>query len=194
MGPVERLRRIRAVRRHLERRRETLYRLAYAWCDDPFLADDLVQQAAAKALQNAGQLRCVEQVGHWMVRILSNCWRDHLRRSGRETGGEAARAWAESASPEGECEREATVRRVRAALGRLTPDQRQVVTLVDLEGYSYAEAAEVLGVPIGTVMSRLCRGRRLLRQALLQEETRDEDAIGDTGRRRSRVAVVRRIR
>jgi len=63
MGPIERLRRIGAVRRHLEQRREALYRLAFAWCNDPCLADDLVQQAAAKALQGAGQLRGVERVG-----------------------------------------------------------------------------------------------------------------------------------
>jgi DNA-directed RNA polymerase specialized sigma24 family protein len=60
--------------------------------------------------------------------------------------------------------------RVRAAVARLPVGQRQTLTLVDLEEFSYAEVGEILGIPIGTVMSRLCRGRRALRDELLRVE------------------------
>ena len=60
---------------------------------------------------------------------------------------------------------------LEAALARLPEEQRQVVLLVGLEGMSYKDAAEVLGVPIGTVMSRLARGRERLRQAMAGEST-----------------------
>jgi RNA polymerase sigma-70 factor (ECF subfamily) len=63
------------------------------------------------------------------------------------------------------------VARVRAAVARLPVGQRQVLTLVDLEEFSYAEVGEILGIPIGTVMSRLCRGRRALRDDLLRVES-----------------------
>ena len=63
-----------------------------------------------------------------------------------------------------------TVNRVRAAVARLPVGQRQVVTLVDLEEFSYAEVAATLGIPIGTVMSRLCRARLALRDQLRQPD------------------------
>jgi len=191
MGPIERLRRIGAVRRHLEQRREALYRLAFAWCNDPCLADDLVQQAAAKALQGAGQLRGVERVDRWVVRIMANCWRDHLRRAGREVPEDILpHAHAEPATPEWECEREATVERVRSAMMRIPPAQREVVALVDLEGYSYAEAADALGIPVGTVMSRLCRARRALRGLLLEERGSGAGRPAPRGT----VTVMRRVK
>ena len=63
-------------------------------------------------------------------------------------------------------------RRVRRAVGTLPLAQRQVVTLVDLEGFSYASVAEILDIPVGTVMSRLSRGRRALRDRLLDMNSR----------------------
>ena len=61
--------------------RENLYRIAYSWCHNPSLADDLVQEALTKALKNSGQLRDPNTLKAWLYRILSNCWRDHFRRS-----------------------------------------------------------------------------------------------------------------
>jgi RNA polymerase sigma-70 factor (ECF subfamily) len=60
------------------------------------------------------------------------------------------------------------VLRVRTAVAALPLEQRQVVTLVDLEGFAYAAVAEILSIPVGTVMSRLCRGRRALRDKLIE--------------------------
>ena len=71
-------------RRTLAEYRENLYRIAYSWCHNPALADDLVQETLAKALKNSSQLRDQQTIRAWLYRILSNCWRDHFRRS-RET-------------------------------------------------------------------------------------------------------------
>ncbi len=171
IGPIERMRRARAVRRQLEEQRDALYQLAYAWCQDPYLADDLVQQTAAKALQNAAQLRCEAHARAWLCRILSNCWHDHLRR-GRETVDVATVVCIDHHTPEHEAEREAVVRRVRAAMRALSPEHRQVLSLVDLQGCSYAEVASILEIPVGTVMSRLCRARRALKAQLDREAAR----------------------
>lgn len=166
-----------ALRREIESSRDMLCRMAYAWCRDAALADDLAQMAVEKALRAAGQLRDAERLKAWLLKILANCLRDHVREtrdmvdfdSVEETlvaGGETleeARASAE------------LVRRVRAAVAGLPLGQRQIVTLVDLEECSYAEAAEILEIPIGTVMSRLCRARRALREVL---EPVAQDALG----------------
>ncbi len=61
-------------RKTLAEYRENLYRIAYSWCHNPALADDLVQEALAKALKNSGQLRDLKTVKAWLYRILSNCW------------------------------------------------------------------------------------------------------------------------
>jgi len=68
--------------------------------------------------------------------------------------------------PEGYAERQEAVIRVRTAIAALPLGQRQVVTLVDLEEFSYAEVADIMAIPIGTVMSRLCRAREALRGLL----------------------------
>ena len=70
-------------------------------------------------------------------------------------------------TPESESSRAEIVSMVRAAIARLPQGQRQVVTLVDLEGFSYVEVAQILDVPIGTIMSRLCRARNAMKDILL---------------------------
>ena len=87
-----------------------------------------------------------------------------------------AEVGAERADDSAAAESALAMRQLREALLRLPDDQRQVVLLVGLEQLSYAEAAEVLGVPIGTVMSRLSRGRERLRQ-LLDGETPDRQGL-----------------
>lgn len=159
-------------RAELEAARPGLYRVAYAWCRDATLADDLVQEATAKALERGDQLRDPARLKSWLFAILSRCWHDQLRarhphQDIDELGEESL---AVDSSPLDELERRQIVLRVRAAVARLPVGQRQVLTLVDLEEFSYAEVGEILGIPIGTVMSRLCRGRRALRDELLRAE------------------------
>lgn len=157
-----------AVRRELEASRGLLYRMAYAWCHDAALADDLAHEAAEKALRQAGQLRDVRRLRAWLLRILANCVRDHarLRRGHVELAAVEETLAAAGPTPE---EAQASVQlalRVRRAVGELPLGQRQVVTLVDLEGCSYAEVGAILEIPIGTVMSRVCRARQALRERL----------------------------
>jgi RNA polymerase sigma-70 factor (ECF subfamily) len=155
----------RELREALEQNRARLYRLAYAWSHNRALADDVVQETLAKALAKAGQLRDPRARDAWLFSILANCYRDHFRRH-REMEDVDGIELAHEATPESESGRHEMIGQVRSAIARLPEGQRQVITLVDLEGFSYAETAQILEVPVGTVMSRLCRARQALRALL----------------------------
>jgi len=168
MVDVFNLFRSRHARPLLEAHRARLYRIAYAWTRSQALADDLVQETLTKALVKAGQLRDPKASEAWLYSILSNCYRDHFRRL-RETEDVDAIELVSNADPERESSQQQLIDRVRSAMMRLPEGQRQVVSLVDIEGFSYVEVAEILAVPIGTVMSRLCRARAALKEQLLPE-------------------------
>ena len=152
----------------VEALRPVLYRIAYAWCHDAALADDLVQETLSKAWARRAQLRDEAVLKAWLVAIMNHCWLDHLR--GRRDFDDVD-DWQdelESATdtPEVCCNREQVIACVRAAVARLPLGQRQVLTLVDLEEFGYAEVAGILDIPVGTVMSRLSRARASLRNFL----------------------------
>ncbi len=149
----------------LRQTRARLYRVAYSWSHNAALAEDLVQETLAKAVVKSGQLRDPAARDAWLFSILANCFRDHFRRH-REMDNVDDLELPHEHTPESESGRMEVAARVRAAIGQLPEGQRQVVTLVDLEGFSYVEVAGILGVPIGTVMSRLCRARGALRERL----------------------------
>ena len=169
MNVISNLCKHQQFKRTLADYRENLYRIAYSWCHNPALADDLVQEALTKALKNSGQLRDPQTVKAWLYRILSNCWRDHFRRS-RDMVDIDDVVLVEKSTPDLHHDRQQIVNRVREAIAHLPIGQRQVITLVDLEGCSYIEVAQILDVPIGTVMSRLSRARKALKQQLLEAE------------------------
>ena len=154
------------LQQRLAESRERLFRIAYSWCHDAALADDLVQETLEKALKKGNQLKDPKALNTWLFTILNNCWRDHFRRQ-RETVDIDELSFSSQITPEDEGHRHQLIGKVHAALETLPPNQRQVVTLVDLEGCSYIEVAEILDIPIGTVMSRLCRARRALKDRLL---------------------------
>ena len=156
----------RAFRKLVCNSRERLYRMAYAWTHNPHLADDLVQQAIYKALSNQRQLKELEAAEAWLFRILSNCLKDHYRAK-REVVPADDLVAAASGAPERMTEQQQLVETVQHAVRQLPLAQCQVVTLVDLEGFTYATVANILDIPVGTVMSRLCRGRRALREHLI---------------------------
>lgn len=154
-------------RARVEVQREPLYRLAYSWCHDAALADDLVQETLLRALGRGGQLRDQSKLKSWLCSILANCLKDHYRGTQpSEPLDEEMPSHADS--PEAASASSQLAARVRAEIARLPLGQRQVVTLVDLEGFSYAEVGEILEVPTGTVMSRLCRAREALRLRLME--------------------------
>jgi len=155
----------------LEQSRSRLYRLAYSWCHNRALADDLTQEALSKGIAKAGQLRDHDALDSWLFGILSNCLTDHFRRHRETVDIEAVeeRFLIGGANPEDDYQQSQTVLRIRRAIAELPIGQRQVVTLVDLEELSYAEVANILEIPVGTVMSRLCRARQSLKELLLRE-------------------------
>jgi RNA polymerase sigma-70 factor (ECF subfamily) len=161
------------IRKELEKRRSLLYRIAYSWCHNASLADDLVQDAIVKALRNSSQLKNTDAVNGWLSRILANCWYDYLRQQ-KETVDLDNLPYEEFASEDDEHEKQDIIRRVRAMIAELPMGQRQVITLVDLAGFSYVEIAEILDIPIGTVMSRINRARNTLKKRLADYDPRQE--------------------
>lgn len=156
--------------RRLEQLRPRLYRLAFSWCKESYLAEDLVQEAMIRALQKQAQLRDEELLDRWVIRILANQWMDHARQQVHDENiddMEQTLSCEEHLSPDNVHGRDEMIERVRNAVMRLPPMQRIVVTLVDLEEFSYKEVATTLDLPIGTIMSRLSRGRQALRNLLI---------------------------
>jgi RNA polymerase sigma-70 factor (ECF subfamily) len=174
----------RLFRNMLASSRDRLYRMAFSWTHDPALADDLVQQTCYQALRKQKHLRDIEAADAWLFRILANCLADHHRARREVTCGDMPEG-VEPWTPEHATHEDQIGRRVRRAVASLPLPQRQVVTLVDLEGFPYASVAEILEIPVGTVMSRLSRGRGALRDRLLETNAR----VGT-----NRLAKVRQIR
>lgn len=121
-------------------------------------ADDLVQAACERALGRLHQWRAGTRFDSWMFRILQSIWINE-RKSRREFPSDGVDV---SADPAGQLEASVTLAAVQRAFAQLPAEQRIVMLLVCMEGYTYRECAENLGVPIGTVMSRLARGRLAL--------------------------------
>jgi RNA polymerase sigma-70 factor (ECF subfamily) len=145
--------------------------MAFSWTHDPTLADDLVQQTCYQALRKQKHLRDIEAADAWLFRIMANCLADHHRVRREVTCGDMPPG-IEQWTPEHATQKDQVAQRVRKAVGTLPLAQRQVVTLVDLEGFSYAAVAGILEIPVGTVMSRLSRGRSALRDRLLDVKAR----------------------
>lgn len=169
--------RSRDSRKLLEDSRAQLYRVAYSWCHNAALADDVVQETLVKAYRKSGQLRDPKAGRAWLFSILSNCYNDHFRRN-RETEDIDNILMVDEESPEKQTGQLQVVDKVRKAVATLGEGQRQVLTLVDLEGFSYVEVATILDIPIGTVMSRLCRARNSLKEKLLSDYGNQQEAKG----------------
>ena len=141
-----------------------LRRFALVLCRSQPLADDLVQGACERALANAGSWTPGTKFDAWMFRILRNYWIDHLRRMRTEGMMEdiSMQTQLVGDAGEGPILSRLVLSEVQCAIDRLPQEQREVLVLVCAEDLSYREAAEILDVPIGTVMSRLARARRRL--------------------------------
>lgn len=138
-----------------------LRRLARALAGQVADADDLVQVALERALANAGQWRPDAALDKWVFAITRNAWRDELRARGRSQHLFAPEDAGALQADEG-CARPAQQLDLAAAMATLSSDHREVVALVLVEGLSYDETAELLGVPVGTITSRLARARQVL--------------------------------
>jgi RNA polymerase sigma-70 factor, ECF subfamily len=144
-----------------------LRRFACALTRHPQDADDLVQLAVERALRHQEQWRPGSNLLDWMLGIVHNAFIDETRSRKRR---EAALVREEASVEVGDdgTNRDIELWALQSALDRLPSDQRLAVALVLVEGLSYREAAEVVNVPVGTLTSRLARGRSAL-QSILQE-------------------------
>lgn len=157
---------------------DQLYGAALRMTRNPTDAEDLVQETFAKAYASFHQFTPGTNLKAWLYRILTNTFINSYRKKQRQpqsSGQEVedwqlARAEAHTSTGLRSAETEALDRMphsaVTDAMNALAPDFRLAVYLADVEGFSYKEIAEIMGTPIGTVMSRLNRGRNQLRTSL----------------------------
>jgi RNA polymerase sigma factor (sigma-70 family) len=141
-----------------------LRRFAHGLSRSPADADDLTQVTVERALRAQAQWQPGTRLDSWLYRVMRNLWIDTVRVRTRISRVEVPAEEAETLGhdPRPGVEAAIDLKRVMAAMERLPDEQREVVALILIEGFGYREAAELLDLPIGTVSSRLVRGRTAL--------------------------------
>ncbi len=157
---------------------DQLYRIALRLSGSQQTAEELVQETYLRAFRSWRSYRPGTNLAAWLATILRNAFLDEARRQQRRPAQESFEDTTEyylynQLAESGGEPQEAVLNRLAGgaileALADVPPAFREVVVLVDIGDFSYQEAADILGVPIGTVMSRLHRGRRALKLALAQ--------------------------
>ncbi|MEM1385231.1 MAG: RNA polymerase sigma factor [Pseudomonadota bacterium] len=142
-----------------------LRRFALALCGNRDEGDDLVQTACVKALDRAAQFQPGTRLDSWMFRIVQTTFLDERRkatRRGRQAPPEVLDALSDEGADARRRDDRLLIARIRTEIAKLPEEQRLVIGLVAIEGYTYQETAGILDIPIGTVMSRLARARARL--------------------------------
>ncbi|MFT5114580.1 MAG: RNA polymerase sigma-70 factor (ECF subfamily) [Parasphingorhabdus sp.] len=166
----------RGLRQWQQQHWSRLKSLAWSWCGDADLAEDLVQECFTRALKHRRQLKDTEQLKPWLLKILHNVYLDYLKSAQRReipaSEFKLADTFASDTSdPVVQYEQSQRAVQLRRAVAALPEPQRKVITLVDLQELTYRQCAEVLDVPTGTVMSRLSRARQTLHEYLSARPT-----------------------
>ncbi len=160
---------------------DNLYGAAMRLTRDPAEAEDLVQDSMVRAYRFWDTFKQGTNIKAWLFTILRNTFINGYHRRGRARNFQSdvnaqmrslgptvavANSTSQPPGPEEAVSTQITTARIREALDSLPPDYRLAVTLADLEGLSYKEIAEAMDCPIGTVMSRIYRGRKILHKLL----------------------------
>ncbi|MEO0975624.1 MAG: RNA polymerase sigma factor [Pseudomonadota bacterium] len=142
---------------------DRLWRFALTQCGDRSLADDLVQSTCTRALERADQFQPGSRLDAWLFSILVSIWRNMARSiTVRRGQGLVDAVDAQLEAPSADNETRLHLRQVMLQIAKLPEGQRSVILLVCVEGFTYAETAAALDIPVGTVMSRLCTARKYL--------------------------------
>ena len=164
------------VRPHFDR----LYRLAWRLTGQKAEAEDLFQELLIKAFGKLDDLVNIDEPGSWLSRVMYNLFIDERRRFARhrmhtveegELAGEGIAGLPGPDDPAFDQERYERVMALDSALSKLSDEHRLIVLLHDTEGYKLIEIQELIGIPVGTVKSRLHRARARLREILLEDGT-----------------------
>lgn len=158
----------------LAQKHKSLYRLAYAWCHQASVAEDLVQETFLKVLEKTIDIESLEHLDAFLVKIMRNSFLDMMRFNKRWQ-------WADETEIDEffvqECSETQFIAQQDSeclfkAMASLPFEQREAIALVDLQGFSYQQIADITSTPIGTVMSRISRGRENLMKLMKQIEKR----------------------
>ena len=141
-----------------------LRRFAHTLSRNPADADDLTQATIERALRSQAQWEAGTRLDSWLYRIMRNLWIDTVRSRGRREDLHSPVEEAEriGEDPRSAIEASIDLKKAMSAMQRLPEEQREVVALILIEGFGYREVSEMLDLPIGTVSSRLVRGRTAL--------------------------------
>jgi RNA polymerase sigma-70 factor (ECF subfamily) len=161
---------------------DSLYRTAYRMSRNPADAEDLVQETYLRAFRSLHQFRAGTNLRAWLFKILTNAFINEYRKRSRQPRSTSlddvedyylythlldSGIQPSASRPEEEVLASITDDDIVRALEALSEEFREVVLLADVEGFSYREIAEIMDIPVGTVMSRLHRARRRLHQSLV---------------------------
>jgi RNA polymerase sigma-70 factor (ECF subfamily) len=163
----------RKLCKRLESDRGRLFRMAYAWSQNQDVADEVVQQTMIKAMHGIDKVRNIDAIDSWLFRMLSNCFIDLCRKRREEVDVDDVALFTQDTPETIHLQNEMLIS-VRSAIACLPVKHRQVITLIDIESFSYAEVACILDIPQGTVMSRLNRARQSLKK-ILSEPTKENN-------------------
>jgi RNA polymerase sigma factor (sigma-70 family) len=168
----------------------TFYRSAYRWTGAVDRAEDLVQQLLVRLYPRLAELRALEQVRPWALRVMYRIFVDELRRSRAspvqfgaddaegELAGAAEEAWLDTGPEPAELvEQQLTQERLLRAWEQLGEEHRAVLSMHDIEDYTLPELAQIMDIPLGTLKSRLHRARARLRELLAAERIITADRV-----------------
>lgn len=149
-------------------------------CGDRFVADDLVQAACERALERLDQVSDVAGVGSWVNRIIYTQWQDLLRkRKSRRTKLVSFGHYQSTQQRSNRAGEHRTIAKldIEKGLDRLSDDSRAALVLVTMAGHNYQEASDILGIPVGTVASRVARAKAMLADYLYPTHKNNQETI-----------------